>query len=196
VDTHSLEEKVLECVKGNDWYQIEPMTNQHKLEFNFKKVIKYIDWQLEQQDMESYRQYLIDAWDGLIEQCQKIDRICQTPCMTENDYWESKFARAKAVGAATYLSEWTKTINKLIKEGHTCRGRKAEWITLTQVANLLPFSKSTLYRWIRNGKLRSNHLKGHQKRVSKTSVIIWKYELKAQQYVRECRRQRRNEKNY
>lgn len=190
LDTYGLEEEILEWVKVNDWHYTKVMTNKHKLQVRFGNTIGYINWQLGRYERLAYLQSLSRCWDNMITLCELMDLVSRNGCRTKEDLGNILHTHFKVITTAFLLSDMLKSVKVIVEEGDEPMGREPEWITYTQAADFLSVSKSTVSRWSKKGILRSNHRRGRHKRISKTSVILWKRTQEEEQIVRDLRRQR------
>lgn len=174
-----ISETIRQWAENNGWYEIGLSTNQLRLQQAFGEIIEIIAHDLKYQHHFLHRHQLYNCWDQLTGLCRQIDMVCRAGCRNEEELLELEFLRGRAVAAATELAE----VIRIVQEGQVPRrptpaafGREDEWINVTEAAEILEVSKSTISKWTKEGKIKHNSMRGHRRRLSRLSILLVKQE--------------------
>lgn len=193
--TRGISEKIRKWAMKNAWYQIGISTNHLRLRQAFGEMIEIIARDLKFHQQYLHRHQLYNCWDQLMGLCRQIDMACRAGCQNEEELLELEFLRGKAIGAAAELAELLELLpDQRQHRQKTFSAQKRQpppeadrWITVTEAAEMLEVSKSTISKWTKEGRITHNAMGGHRRRLSRLSILLLKQEREDEYLVRDVK---------
>lgn len=197
--------------QNNNWYKAHIVSHKLWLSRNFSKDIRKKVVLLETGGSAALAARIERDFAELLKKAGQFDRLCKKGCESEEEFAEfehiKKQLKSAAFGLAQVLQisesagkgkdiQWTNIPIVEYKEKihgpaspmpqkTTAEGRD-EFITFKEAALLLGVSKGTVSRWVKETKIKDNGKIGHERRVSKSAVLILKNEREQQDLVKDA----------